>query len=470
MNNPSRSSNVSSRARRPVRALPALPSGQEPDRDLPHLSHLVKDDIHEPFQLLDTSPLNLICQYHNVKRVSLEEGVPPSLKFDVPVLHGAIENVNALLPTHMLAVYDQETSSENAGPMLSPHYAGPSSGRPSLPATALLIPVNANLWASHFTTALSADPPSSSSSSSFVPAIDAMRRRSRTDSVGSESSQMTSRTSLSRSRPSSVLSLPVHVVRVPSAKALPLLLLSSLGILPHNQVLSALLPRKVLTELPAPPAILAQALLKWLYPNFEGQERSLDTISGYSPFFRTSPMPGKLSISRSPRLSPSPLLLPSFSPDPDTRKRLSTASASSLLSTGSSISSLPSSGSPASLRRSSVSSSEPVCVLADPTVCDDPDLRLLLLAQQNFGLWANALALGARDQAVVRLVELAWSVASEARRVRFGIGDRSPTPEATSDASLGGRSPHSFLMSWQGHSHNRPPILFLDAPPKSSSR
>ncbi|KAL5478404.1 hypothetical protein ACEPAI_2588 [Sanghuangporus weigelae] len=468
MNNPSRTSNVSSRARRPVRALPALPSGQEPSRDLPHLSHLVKDDIHEPFQLLDTSPLNLICQYHNVKRVSLEEGVPPPLKFDVPVLHGAIENVNALLPTHVLAVYDQDTSSENAGSMLSPHYAGPSSGRPSLTATALLIPVNTNLWASHFTTALSAD--ISPSSSSSVPAIDAMRRRSRTDSVGSESSQMTSRTSLSRSRPSSVLSLPVHVVRVPSAKALPLLLLSSLGILPHNHVLPALLPRKVLTELPAPPTILAQALLKWLYPNSEGQERSLDTISGYSPFFRTSPIPGNLSIPRSPRLPPSPLLLPSFSPDSDTCKRLSTASASSLLSTGSSISSLPSSGSPASLRRSSVSSSEPVCVLADPTARDDPDLRLLLLAQQNFGLWANALALGARDQAVVRLVELAWSVVSEARRVRFGIGDRSPTPEITSDAGLGGRSSHSSLMGRQGHSHTRPPIPFLDAPPNSSSR
>ncbi|KAL5520745.1 hypothetical protein ACEPAF_2748 [Sanghuangporus sanghuang] len=467
MNNPSRSSNVSSRAKRPVRALPALPSGQEPSRDLPHVSHLVKDDIHEPFQLLDTSPLNLICQYHNVKHVSLEEGVPPPFKVDVPVLHGAIENSNALLPTHVLAVYDQDTSSARTGPMLSPLYAGPSSGRSSLPATALLIPVNVDLWASHFTTALSADP---SPSSSSIPAIDAMRRRSRTDSVGSESSQMTSRASFSRSRPSSVLSLPVHVVRVPSAKALPLLLLSSLGILPHNHVLPALLPRKVLTELPAPPGILVQALLKWLYPNFEGQERrGLDAIVGYSPFFRTSPIPRSLSIPRSPRLPPSPLLSPSFSPDSDARKRLSTASASSLLSTGS-ISSFPSSGSPACPRRSSASSSEPVCVLADPTIRDDPDLRLLLLAQQNFGLWANALALGACDPAVVRLVELAWSIASEARRMRFGIGDRSPTPEITSDAGLGGRSPHSSLRSRQGHSHTRPSIPFLDAPPKSSSR
>ncbi|KAL5497903.1 hypothetical protein ACEPAH_2834 [Sanghuangporus vaninii] len=469
MNNPSRSSNVSSRTRRPVRALPALPFGQEPSRDLPHVSHLVKDDIHEPFQLLDTSPLNLICQYHNVKHVSLEEGVPPPFIFDVPVLHGAIENSNALLPTHVLAVYDQDTSSASTGPMLSPHYAGPSSGRSSLPATALLIPVNVNLWASHFTTALSTDP--SPSSSSSVPAIDAMRRWSRTGSVDSESSQITSRTSFSRSRPSSVLSLPVHVVRVPSAKALPLLLLSSLGILPHNHVLPALLPRKVLTELPAPPGILVQALLKWLYPNFEGHERrNLDAIAGYSPFFRTSPMPGSLSIPRSPRLPPSPLLSPSFSPESDVRKRLSTASASSLLSTGSSISSLPSSGSPASPRRSLASSSEPVCVLADPTIRDDPDLRLLLLAQQNFGLWANALALGARDPAVVRLVEFAWSITSEARRVRFGIGDRSPTPEITSDAGLGRRSPHSSSRSRQGHSHTRPPIPFLDAPPKSASR
>ncbi|EJD01777.1 uncharacterized protein FOMMEDRAFT_168403 [Fomitiporia mediterranea MF3/22] len=419
MTTPLRSPYTAARSRRPHRPLPALPTAKGTKGELVRPSYLVKDDLCKPFKLLESHPLSLICQYHNVKRVSLEEGVPPPSKLDVPIIHSATNDPNAFLPTHVLAVYDQDLSSERneSNPTLSRCSAGAPAGLPLLPATPLMVPVNAELWSLCFSSTISPETIPSTMSSPSLPEIDAARRHSRTESLVSSSSQSSNRSSLTQMRPRSVLSLPVYVVRVPSAQALPLLLLASLRILPKDHVLTALLPRTVLAELPSPPAILAQHLLNWLYPIQEGRERSLNDVIAHTPFSEPILMPRSPLRTWSSRLPPSPSLSPALNTRTDNVKRLSSISASSVTSTNSSAaSSFPSSMSLISPSSSDLITPEPTCALIDPTTTDDPDLRLLALAQQNFGVWADALALGVRDANVVKLVDLARSVASEARR------------------------------------------------------
>ncbi|KAH8112284.1 hypothetical protein DFH11DRAFT_1511938 [Phellopilus nigrolimitatus] len=432
MNAPSRSPNAIAAARRPQRPLSTMPADQETRKEFHSPSYLVQEDANKPFQLLETQPLSLLCRFHNVKRVSLEQGVPPPFQFDVPLLRSALESPNALLPTHILAVYDQDSAPGPApSSSLFPYTTAVPSGPSSLPSTPLMIPVNADLWAHHFSSTLSSNhvPVPLPSPPPPIPAFDAMRRHSRTSSVASSSSYTTNNPSPSRSRPRAILSLPVHVMTVPSAKSLPLLLLASLGVLPSNSMAPALLPRAVLVEFPSCPAILTQHLLNWLYPTINHwQRRVRDDSCGRSnnrDIIITAEIQERPS-SRRPRPPSSqpplsPLLSPASSTSASESRRFSSTSASSSTSISSNLS-------PASpLFSPLLSPPEPICALTDPATADDPDMRLLALVQQNFGLWANALALGVKDTSVVQLVELAWSVSVDARRLRFGDpteGDR----------------------------------------------
>ncbi|KAI5121905.1 hypothetical protein M0805_000234 [Coniferiporia weirii] len=425
MNAPSRFPFASARVKRPQRPLPALPATRDGEKRIVCPPYLVRDDPNKPFQLLEGPPLSLLCRFHNVKHVSLEEGVPPPFKLDVPIIRGALENSNALLPTHMLAVYDQDVAPDSTlslSPL--PYTAAIPSGPPSFPATPLMIPVNADLWALYFSSTLSSDHAPVSTSPPPVPAIASLRRNPSISSIASSSSRTSSSPSPSGSRPRAILSLPVHVMRVPSAKSFPLLLLAVLKVLPENCVIPALLPRTVLAELPATPAILTQHLLLWLYPPKKGRQKAVDADrpseigNGWEDtdesFLRSSE---SLDV-KSPgsRMSSSPFLSPSPSADAIDSRRLSSISASSFTSASSSFSSFS--------QRSPVLSpgaaAEPICALADPTTKHDPDMRLLALVQQNFGMWANALALGVKDASIMKLVELALTVSVDARRQRFG--------------------------------------------------
>ncbi|THH01081.1 hypothetical protein EW145_g6983 [Phellinidium pouzarii] len=429
MNTHSRSPTAPARFKRPQRLISASPAIQDTNKGTIRPPYLVKDNTSKPFQLLEAHPLSLLCRFHNVKRVSLEEGVPPPFKIDVPILRDALGDPNSLLPTHMLAVYDQDMEPDpSSNSPLLPYTAAIPSGPPSFPATPLMIPVNADLWAQHFSSTLSSShtPVPSLPISPLIPTINVPRSHSSTSSVASESSYRSDSPS-SPSRPHAILSLPVHVMRVPSAKSLPLLLLVALKVLPENSVAPALLPRRVLSEFPASPAILTQQLLLWLYPPKKDRQNSAysDSSGGRRSIREQGSRSPGSSRARSPRPPPSghpppphsPLLSPTPSSSASDTRRFSSTSASSL---GSTTSSYFSSYSQPSPTLSPTAPIEPICALADPETMLDPDLRLLTLVQQNFGMWANALALGVKDASVVRLVELAWTVSAEARRLRFG--------------------------------------------------
>lgn len=321
------------------------------------------------------------------------------------MLSHAIENTDALLPTHILAVYDQDATLDTMSDQSLPYTSTVPSGPPSLPATPLMIPVNAELWSLHFASSFV----SQEASSPTTPP----ERPSSSSSYASTSSRSSSqRDSLLSLRPRKVLTLPVIIVRVPAASSLPLLLLATLGVVPQNCLATALLPIPVLAELPAASTILTQCLLSCLYKR--RSRRSVESsMEGQKSRTRSRDRPityhsTTTNTSLTPPVMPSPNFLPIDS------QRLSPTSLTSQNMPTSPIISHP----PPSLFPSR--DAEPISALQDQTTEDDPDLRLLRLAQQNFGLWANALALGAKDSSVVQLVELAWTVAGDARRVRFG--------------------------------------------------
>ena len=293
-----------------------------------------------------------------------------------------------------------------------PYSATTHSGSP-LPPTPVMIPINAELWAHQLSSVLSLDMSSSP--------VDEVRRRSYSSITSSSSHATTDSSSPSQSRPRAVLSLPVHILHVPSAQSLPLLLLAALGVLPLNCVATALLPLPVLSELPSSPAILTQRLLMLFYPE-QRADRHESSSSGRaksSNHDRAEPRSRKSSRSAAThQIPPSPNQTLQVPPLPnisaDNMQRYSTASTTSISST--------SSQSPSSHTSiHSTISSESISALKDPATARDPDLRLMLLAQQNFGLWADSLALGVKDTNVTHLVELAWNVVSEARRLRFGV-------------------------------------------------
>lgn len=531
MHVPSRPANALARDKRPFRPLPPTP-------DITQYPYLVEDNVNEPFQLLDTHPLGLICRFHNVKRVSLEDGVPPPFRLDVPVIRSALDNPNALFPTHVLAIYDQDTTPEPSPP-LSPYSvsqshvaSNPLSSGTSFssgPGTPIMVPVNASLWARAFSIQLSNDPvPASPAPSPTLPAIrypqSHMRDESTTSlSTSSCSSRPGSTSSIASLRPRSVLSLPVHVIRVPSASSLPLLLVACLKIASYNSIAPALLPRTVLSELPAPSAILTEHMLRWLYSKGEGKRSNSDSQAVISLVHLMPPSAiSKTDLHNGETQKFSPYSVPAI-PEVDSRRFsiLSESSVSSLslpsptLSVGSLPPSnpnldiaqnsnrnsysgpstnlfrpvsppprprsaglspnsphgqhtsyvvfkqlkqlnMPSSPSPLSpfhsaarqqldedhtlsapdscfndygssldnprRKRQSLYSEINPSVLSDPLMSSDPDYRLLALAQQNFGMWANALSLGARDPEIVGLVDIAWTVVRETRRIRFGVG------------------------------------------------
>ena len=513
------------------------------------------------------SPSSLICRFHNVKQVSLEEGVPPPFRFDVPIVRSALENPDALFPTHVLAVYDQDTTPEPSPP-LSPHGAAFSFGTKSPlvssssffsgPGAPLMIPVNASLWARAFNIQLSNDAvPSSPDPSPTLPAIRYSRTHIRDESFASISTSTCSSrpgscSSLASLRPRSVLSLPVHVLRVPSASSLPLLLLACLRIVSYNLIAPALLPRIVLSELPAPSAILTEHMLRFLYSKGENRKSNVVPRSERSPLLSIpSPASSKLDSDAEESRNVSPLLMPSVPDDVDTRRfsQISESSVSSLslpsptLPTGhiparnslehtqnsnrnsysgpsptlirpdsppprprsaaglspsspyapyaspksyvshkqlnipispsplspfhavsrqqsanehflSTLESLSrennsSTATPRRKKRQSIYSEIHPSVLSDPFVSSDPDIRLLALAQQNFGMWANALSLGARDPEIVGLVDIAWTVVRETRRIRFGVGSSGKTshPAARRKSPIGPRSAEPTMLN-----------------------
>ena len=306
--------------------------------------------------------------------------MPPPFRFDVPIIADCIEDPDVLFPTHMLAVYDQDptdaTSPVSQQPLLStPYLLPPQPTEPGAkPNNPIMIPVNSIIWSRCFTKALgtSTVPPASPARPSSVPTSHRASIQS-TSSLGRPSSGYGNRASRA------ILTLPVHIMKVPNAQALPLLLLAAFNVIPRNSVAPLLLPRRVLSDFPSPPAVLAQRLLRWLY-------RSSSHPSSSHRFSHQS-----TSSNRSRRGSRAKD--PSNSPSTPSR--------------------------PSTPAQPIINTSEPVCVLTDPTTSSDPDLRLIYLAQQNFGLWANALALGVKDDEVTHLVELGWSVSAEARRVRF---------------------------------------------------
>ncbi|KLO07833.1 hypothetical protein SCHPADRAFT_932173 [Schizopora paradoxa] len=427
-NSPSRLQAMSPlRARKPSRPLPGLPvildtslPPGSPPPPRPSPSYLTNEDYHQPYQLLEAHPLSLLCTFHNVKRVSLEAGVPPPLRLDVPIMASALEKPDPLLPTHILAVYDQDAVPEqsHSGAPESPFSAyvpGPDDP-PSLPSTPIMIPINADLWTTHLS--MSIFSPSQRPHSEVIPSPTSVAQR-RTSLLSTHSISP---------RSSRILSLPIIVLRVPNASVLPLLLLASLEVLPINSVAPALLPLQVLNELPAAPAMLALSLLRWLRPHEVPTARRDEAVEGRRVpigFKKRRDTPDR-RVSSSSEASRSELdigdqVSGAFS-------RLSIASTSTVppspASYRSSVHSFSSASSsaphmPPQSQPSPILDGPPICALTDPATASDPDMRLLLLAQQNFGLWANSLALGTNAR-VTHLVELAWSVAAEARRLRFG--------------------------------------------------
>lgn len=344
----------------------------------------------------------------------------PPLRFDVPVVRGALDDPNALLPTHVLAVYDQDENTPGVPELPDtggrPYSVIVPTDAPSLPATPILIPVNAQLWDRHFELSLTGGTSLSPSSPPPESPSDILRRRSRSSSFTPSSPSARRRT---------VLTLPVHILRVPSAKSLPLFLLAALRVLPNNCILPAILPRAVLSELPASPMILAQQLYNWFYPPPRERESRRDPrrmpstnsrdgrVKARDQQVENRSRPSSLRVNT--RMSDYTASEPP-TPGPSTSNRISTASTSSFTSTSSQLS-YPSS----STSLYSPAIDEPVCALSDPSTAHDPDLRLLRLGEQNFGLWANALALSIRDPQVVALFELGWSVVSTVRTTRFNV-------------------------------------------------
>lgn len=324
----------------------------------------------------------------------------------MPILGEAIENADALLPTHILAVYDQDATLDATSDLSLPYTSSIPSGPSPLPATPLMVPVNAELWTRHFASSFV----SRETSSPVTPPPD---RPSSSSSFSSLSSRGSRRDSPLSIRPRRILSLPVHVIRVPAASSLPLLLLAMLGVVSANCLATALLPLPVLAELPAGSVILTEHLLRWLYKR--KSQKTKEASSGGKAARARSKEPATGSAAATPHMNLTPPSSAQSSPamPPIDPRCLSPLSISSYASSSSIISHVP-------LTLFPSRDAEPICALMDPTTEDDPDLRLLRLAQQNFGLWANALALGAKDSSVVQLVELAWTVAGDARRARFG--------------------------------------------------
>lgn len=352
-------------------------------------------------------------------------------------MSSALEKPDPLLPTHILAVYDQDVVPEQSGAALeSPFSAYVPDDPPSLPSTPIMIPINAELWTKHVSMSIFSSSPGSQPESPLAPTSVAQRRTS-----------LLSTHSMSP-RSSRILSLPIIVLRVPSASVLPLLLLAALEVLPINCVAPALLPLQVLNELPAAPALLAASLLLWLHPPESSSSRQSEAREGRRvPFgFKRRDTQDSRRVSSSSEASRSEL---------DIGDQVSSAlSRLSITSRGdvppspvsyrSSVHSFSSTSSapPMShqVQLSPVLDGPPICALADPATASDPDMRLILLAQQNFGMWANSLALGARNSRVTHLVELAWSVAAEARRVRFGdVANRQNEGSSRSRAPTSGR-------------------------------
>lgn len=331
-------------------------------------------------------------------------------------MRGALEDPNALLPTHVLAVYDQDEKTSGVPELADtggrPYSVIVPTDAPSLPATPILIPVNAQLWDQHFELSLTGGTDLSPSSPAPESPSDILRRRSRSSSFTPSSPSARRRT---------VLTLPVHILRVPSAKSLPLFLLAALRVLPNDCILPAILPRAVLSELPASPMILAQHLYNWFYPPPRERESrrdprrmpSTNSSDGRAKRVEDRSRPSSLRVNT--RTSGYAALEP-LSPGPGSSNRISAASTSSFTSTDSQLS-YPSS----STSLYSPAIDEPVCALSDSSTAHDPDLRLLRLGEQNFGLWANALALSIRDPQVVALFELGWSVVSTVRTTRFNV-------------------------------------------------
>lgn len=422
--------------------------------------------------------------------------MPPPTKLDVP-LRSNLPSSTRILPTHVLAVFEPERQGQ---------------GQPSRSCRAtapVMIPVNADIWNRYFSSSLPRIP----DEMHLLPKLTrwGSLRRGRTDSRTSSFSSSSSSASRSsscssirssvstRPRPTTVLSLPVHSICIPSARTVPLLLLHVMSIVPENRILPALLPRPVLRELPAPPEMLVDRLMTWLYPDgfqdnprnecrrtTNGRERqgtlrprrSLTSTNGR---FRQDTLRSRSATpsgrnrqdtirARDSLLSPTPAPPPSLSPhlSPSRPSLTLTPHASPL----SSRASTPDSFRARSTSRSSTRSRvrlpslspapssplpsppplpplpalvNPICALADSILASMPDKRLLALAQQNLGLRVNALALGVKDPEATRCIEHAWLVVSEARRRRFGnvsdfgvakLGGEDGTSEATAGIQI----------------------------------
>ncbi|TDL27974.1 hypothetical protein BD410DRAFT_338043 [Rickenella mellea] len=239
MNPPSPSSPTHPRQKaRPQRPLPELPNAaNEPRSPTRTPRHVSNSGI--PCPELQQDPIDLICEHFNVKKVSLEEGVPAPARLDMP-LSSAVQSLpDAILPTHVLAVYDRDSD-----PTTNPR------------ATAMMIPINAEVWTRRLTVPLEPAHPSSPHSQPHSPISPGGRSKSP-----------------ARLR-RSVLSLPVTPFNVPHASSLPLLLVSALAIVPPNCIAASLLPQALLGELPACPAILSYALA---YPGSSGSSRRRST-------------------------------------------------------------------------------------------------------------------------------------------------------------------------------------------------
>ncbi|TFK52985.1 hypothetical protein OE88DRAFT_1656734 [Heliocybe sulcata] len=157
-------------------------------------------------------PLEALCRYLNVQRISLspEETVPSTI--DVPILTDG-----GRLPTHLFCISDASSSSKPSPPILAP--------------------VPADLFSQKFRSDVI--PPGRPDSPSPVP---------RNESLPGTQKAVT---------------LPVIPLSVPHAASVPLLLLYALGLQPHTTGMAThLLPLEAIEEFPSA-AAMSQAMARF---------------------------------------------------------------------------------------------------------------------------------------------------------------------------------------------------------------